>query len=661
MSNTPDTPSSIREVRRDQAAERRRIREQRSLAQNRRDQATKQVTNRPFILRQNAVVTGLVPRISGAIDSWAGKRVPLSVQHPAHQFYAYTDFTSISISIPALREDQEMTVDFAADLRGLAYHEAGHIIKTVPFVNIVDEVLPLADGFSPERRERTMEALWGSKDALHHAWNMLEDQRMESSMVRESKNLGRYYNVIVLTHILDGDVSPNAYLLLYGRKHVSQDVRDRARIAFAAVQGEAMTVEVERLIDAYKAADNLLDMWQCVVKFSGIVYKAGEKATTPDDLDGHNDDGGVSEGEASKRLEASNQPADGEAQDDDGEGQGPASDDDGDDEADGDEGDDEADEGEDDQDGVGSTADRSRKGEGSDGNGAADHSSGEAVWNRDVVRDAIRKGKDERNNDRTIVGDVRAFNEALAKAGSSLPIKRIPVIGNPDPAVTFEANKLNRALRNLMDQARAERAPSWQQNQRSGVLDVIRYKTRQAGDMEFFRSYADGGDMHLPNMAVSLVLDGSGSMYSYGEALAQAAFGVKSACDVIGVPCTVTVYDTDAYLLWDKDDRPIDVPLDVIPGGGTDPKAALDLLDSQMADKDHHLVIIMTDGAWGGRWHKQLSLAHYMVPHRDMVLFFWNTSTASGPQGMEACSTTARINSLDEMPNFLRRYIMRAL
>src|SRR4051794_3885379 len=131
MSTTPD--KSLRDVRREQAAERRRLREQRGLAMDRREALDKQRQVKTHILKQNALVTGLVPRISGAIDSWAGKRVPLSVQHPARQFYAFTDFTSINISIPAIREDQEMTVDFAADLRGLAYHEAGHILMTVPF------------------------------------------------------------------------------------------------------------------------------------------------------------------------------------------------------------------------------------------------------------------------------------------------------------------------------------------------------------------------------------------------------------------------------------------------------------------------------------------------------------------------------------------------
>lgn len=658
--STPD--KSLRDVRREQAAERRRLREQRSLATNRREALDQRRRVQTHVLKQNAVVTGLVPRISGAIDSWAGKRVPLSVDHPARQFYAYTDFTSINISIPALREDQEMTADFAADLRGLAYHEAGHILMTVPFLNILDHVMPLHEHASPNTRKRSLDAWVGDQNSLHHAWNMLEDQRMESAMVEQSKNLGRYYNVIVLTHVLQGDVSPRAYLLLHGRKHVDEQVRVQARAAMVAESGEIVVQEAEALIDRYMAASTLDEMWECVVRFCKLTQGADDLS----DMDGHHE-GEVGEGEASKRLDRSQTPEVGQGQDenDEAEGQGSESDEDGDDEGDAGDGDDEADDDDGDEGTAPSVADRGAKGQDTGGEGAADDSTGEAVWNRDWNRDTLRealdRAKKERNQDKTITGDVRAFNEALVRAGNSLPIKRIPTVGHPDPLLTHEATKLNRGLRNLMEQARAEKAPSWQRNQRHGIIDVIRYKTRSAGDMEFFTDYALGGDMHLPNMAVSLLLDGSGSMQAYNDDLATAAFGVKSACDVVGVPCTVTVYDTSPFLLWDADDRPMEVPFDIVPNGGTDPKSTLDLLDDQMHGKDHHLVIIMTDGHWGGGWHNRNSLEHYMVPHRDMVLFFWNTAIGNGPKGMEHCSTVEKIESLGQIPHFLRRYILRAM
>ena len=43
-------------------------------------------------------------------------------------------------------------------------------------------------------------------------------------------------------------------------------------------------------------------------------------------------------------------------------------------------------------------------------------------------------------------------------------------------------------------------------------------------------------------------------------------------------------------------------------------------------------------------------------------MFFWNTPVSSGPRGMnEACSLVQRLSSLSEIPQFLRRYITRAM
>jgi hypothetical protein len=291
----------------------------------------------------------------------------------------------------------------------------------------------------------------------------------------------------------------------------------------------------------------------------------------------------------------------------------------------------------------------------------ASKSVNDADWSRRLVTDALNKARESRNRDGNVLGDVKAYNQAVSEGRGKLPVARIPYTVEPDAMVTSQAVKLNQALRNLMEQARAESSPTWQTQQRAGVLDVRAYITRQPGEMEFYKRYAEGGDMHLPNMAVSLLLDGSSSMDHQAQRLAIAAFGVKSACDVVGVPCTVTVYDTDAYLLWDDEDRPMDVPYNILPSGGTDPKRVLDLLDMQKCDKANHLVIIMTDGAWSHQWQTSLSLAHYAAADRDMVLFYLDCDPAYGPQGTDTCSLVQRIDDLQEIPRFLMRYLVRAM
>ena len=676
MTDTTGNREALRSARQGNAAERRRLKEQRKRARERMVANEQKRRDAESTLDHNAIVTGLVPRINGAIDSWAGKRVPLHVEHPADSFHALTDFQAIWITIPA----QEVNIDFVADLRGLAYHEAGHILKSIPYPTLLETVMPVADDAVAEQsRQGWINTTFGVNESnLHRAWNMLEDQRMESAMVIDSNNLARYYNVIVLTHVVQ-EMNPLSYLLLHGRKHVTPAVRRAARAVMAEVWGQDIVDQVSYLVDTYKATDDVGVMWECVVKFCLLLQYLGD---SQDSFDGHGDPGEgagrrpmtpdearerarESQSEAEGDEEGAEEAGDGEPcdQGDSGgpKGSRPTEGADGTDKAEG-EGDESDDEG-DSQEGQGGVGDRSHGVIEQAGGDIGASGSINKPWDRKTVEEALQEAKEARNQDGQIVRDIKAFNEARQQAAKNIPLERVVTSRNPDPVVTQTAHGLNRQLRNLMEQARAETAPSWQTQQRSGVLDVKAYKTRQPGDMEFFRAYAEGGDMHLPNMAVSILLDGSGSMYRSNAALAAAAFGMKSACDVFGIPCTVTIYDTDAFLLWDADDRPLDVPLDVVPGGGTDPKAALDVLDLQKHDKANHLVIIMTDGSWSVEWQNQYSLAHYAMPDRDLVLFFYGAHSghARGPQGMEACSTVEKIDNLSEMPRFLQRYIVRAM
>jgi hypothetical protein len=635
----------LRKVRREQAQERRLTDEQRQRIRERME-ASRDRDRGPQAERtrqHNAVVTGLVPRIGAAINGWTGKRVPFSVSYPAIHFSAATDFESIRINIP----EENVDIDFAADLRGLAYHEAGHILKSVPFPVMMNEVLP---GANAHVARRFMTNVIGLDERLiHHAWNMLEDQRMESAMVRESVNLARYYNVIVLTHVATR-MTANSYLLLYGRKHVDETVRAAARTAFISENGEAVCLDAERLIDTYKRSVSLQEMWECTIHFARIVGRLRDDGGM-DSVDNHDNNGWCEDEEENpgRNLSDSAAPDEGEGGSKDG------SEDEGGEE-------DEEDEEDDENEGQSDAADRNAVGEEGDSDTpGASKSIGERDWTRDLLREALERAKEERRHDGHVTRDVRAYNEALAHARDSMPIKRIPALPDPDPAQTAEALKLNRSLRTLMDQARAQTAPSWQVGQSRGILDVRAYVTRQPGDMDFYRSYTPGGDMRLPDMAVSVLLDGSGSMTSYAQELAVAAFGIKSACDTCSVPCTVMVYDTDAFLLWDKDDRPIEVPYDIVPNGGTDPKRALDLIDTQRYERRNHLVILMTDGAWSGRWHTEHSLAHYQAPDRDMVMFYYQCSPLHGPNGTDTCSLAVQINDLQEMPKYLRQYLLRAM
>ena len=511
-----DATRSLRDVRRQQATERRRMKEQQQRTRQRMENMTDRQSSEQAerIRRHNAVVTGMVPRIAGAIDSWAGHRVPMTVNHPARRFFAATDFKSIEISIPPVEGD--VTVDFAADLRGLAYHEAGHILKSMPFPVLLDHVMPLDPGSSPHKRDQTLSKMTGIPEGkIHQAWNVLEDQRMESAMVRESKNLGRYYNVIVLQHVLTGGVSDISYLWIYGRKHVDEAVRTAARAAMVQAEGEATVQEAERLIDQYKQSNDPAVLWESVIRFGQLIGRSSRNEELGNGAMDTHKMGDLDEFEGDEfDLDDSAEP--------DGEGQGEGDESDGDGEegtgsarGDGDD-DDDADDAEDQE--GGDTADRQSHGDSDafESDTGASKSVNDADWDRQLVERALDEAREARNRDGNVLNDVKAYNQALINGRSKMPVERIPYTVEPDAAVTSEAIKLNRALRNLMEQARAESAPTWQTQQRSGVLDVRAYITEAARRHGGTTRATPRAARHLrlPNMAVSLAarwvgLDGS--------------------------------------------------------------------------------------------------------------------------------------------------------
>jgi len=618
--------SATREARRTERQTRRTseraLREQQDRARQRLGEVRQRVED-VDMRRHNAIITGVLPRIQGAVDSWCRKQVPMRMQMHEHHFTAMTDFTSIMIAIP----QEQVSMDFLGDLRGLAYHEAGHIRKTLPYPKLVeamtDEVVQ-----TPAEVEK---ATGLSQRDLHHAWNMLEDQRMETSMVVDSKNVGRYYNVIVLTHVLR-TLTPQSYCWLMAREHVDTDVVEGARDMMVDVHGEAEVERIEDLVWQYVEATTVGPMWDAVVQLARFLDANRVPST---EMDTHEFDGEWELGDLDDLRElleegATPRPEPGES----------------------------APEGTSDEEGE-----SENEGESKSDQASREEQEGEGAGTtpgtfKQRIKDALEQAVEERNRDKNLTNDMRSFNEALQDVRNHTPLPRLPTtFRNTSTTDMAEAVRVNRSLRLLMEAARAEHAPSWQGEQRTGILDVMRYKTRQPGDMKFFRNIAEGGDMHMPNLSVSVLLDGSGSMVSHVTKLGVAAYAIKSACDACDVPCTVTVFDSKAHLLWDAEDRPLDIPDEFCPLGGTDPTYALDVIESQMHDKARHLVIIMTDGAWSGWQHK--SLANYQYPSRDMVVLFWNTPIRRIP-GLDQ-TTHAQIDSLMEIPHLVRRYLVQSM
>jgi hypothetical protein len=628
---------------------------------------------------------------------------------------AWTDFERIAIRFVP-HEDVRL---LAATLRGLMYHEGGHIRWTVPF----RELAALAGVTLPAGG-----AMSTSTKALHTAWNCLEDQRMETAVVSDSPRKAAYFTPLVMTeHAATLDNMAANWPLLVWRRYLPSKLRVEARRMFVVKHnmlsgdGDELATMLDDVVTRYVMATDAADMWACVEAMLIILRRCQPLASNMEDA-GHTQQGGrelpedfqgltipvspsmmdddaapemdedddvdidddesladldedeiqhvmevlshsmlspevllevryVMEGsEGSKADEGSKdededfagspggllddddeddedddsdgtEGSDDQAEEDDADeapserdvrqGNSPADDsqpDDGGDEDDADDADedDEADEGDDEDHG------------GSDSGTHAKDEEPEDEFTQEDLDELLQDAEEERYNQRDLDGDMEAFHDANDNSVTDLDTYSAGFETND--VLISQAESLAQDIEDAFHAHTMDRQPAWVEQQRRGVLNVGRYATRAPGDTEFFRQWTED-DQPGYDIAVSVLLDYSGSMSAHTAQLAQAGYACKLACQKLEIPCTVVLWDTEALTLWDANEVADGLPT-IQAAGGTVPDMALVDLDNQRCDREKHLVLIMTDGQWQGRWaNGGGTLAWYKDDGRIMLGF----------------------------------------
>lgn len=605
----------------------------------------------------NAVSRGILRRVAGVL---ASEGVTPAIEVHEGSFAAYTDFDSITVSYPAdAEEDVRLT---AATLRGLLYHEGGHIRWTTPYLNMLKEAKAAFPEYEWEKL--ILDAGGGGlhNSRFHHAWNALEDQRMETAVVSDSPRKAMYFTPVILKHLAANPMEAAAnYPLLIWRRYLPRHVRAASRQAFIAfhdavgdVDGLGLARAFEQVITNYVTADNAKDMFIAVLAMVKLLELhtpafdlgdaghggldnngrrgngGGNKTVvsipiSPDMLDddvdkGEGEDGegqpteagtpvsgeqgkgtAAEKGKGKKVIATQPMPSDGaskaESEASDGQGKGKG----------------EGDKSESDADGGDGESEGDEPGDGA-GSEAGTHDTEKDF--QDALKEAIQDAEAARDSDRALDGDEDAFRQAIDNSHSKLPV----YVGgrSKDNARSGKAEAVSQQIEDAFMEATMDRMPGWLQQQRRGILDVNRWEMRAPGNVDVFRQFNED-DAPGYNLAVSILLDYSGSMgHAVGD-LAMAAYASKLACQRLGIPCTVTLWDTSAATLWDGTEQAAGLPI-INTAGGTNPSVALGDLDNQRFDKDQHLVMVMTDGLWDGEWHKQ-TISAFNRPGRRFIGF----------------------------------------
>jgi hypothetical protein len=660
-----------------------------------------------------AIIRNLVS-LCRAVNASFGVSVPIHMGEApvgSKSPVAYTDGTKIVVKYPmpvtadeagntVYINDIESLKRLVSEVKALQYHELGHILFS-QHINWM-----MADcGYGNEEWVKKYPTLsQETATSVRRAWNILEDQRMETALVAQSPYLARYLTYLSVNWILNeanwstdnGGIDKSSekgiacqYLLVINRRFLPIELRRKSRNNFNTYFGDHATVSAEEVVREYCRATSVEDKVVAVIKFHQLLKALDIVPPQFDDHTGHprngkrpvqdsadsaddqDEDGKeITKGKSKDKTE----PKDDAKGDDESEGSGSGDPHEGDDDA---------------QDGEGSSADGDNtndsvnesssnadddgkcnndgdanddgEGGGAGGDGgtekpqqdADDAGTSEDDTTSDL-KELLDEIENEIHNDSDIEDTVRAINEDFNRGDIKQLAPELSGTAMDDEGAN-RARDIAYRLGTAFDSASSSALPIWEEGHREGVINAFRYRTRNAGDNEYRRTLTSTGNTGL-DIAVTLMLDTSGSMSSVGRELGVSGFAVKEACDQVGIDCTVVTFDSDSQELWRAIDRHVE-PVALKPGGGTNPISAFNVLDSHREEQKYHLVIILTDGVWNG----DVKCHDYASDGRVFLGVAFGAEVDTAYLLRVGCDQVVNIDTIEQLPEVVRNFLLNFL
>lgn len=543
---------------------------------------------RTSLMKSNAIINGVVGLSSKVLNSLnitpkinvRTSNVRYTHGRPVN---CWTDFETINIGIDAdcfNPDNLDSMTELVHIIKGLTYHEGGHILYTTAHSKLCSLV-----GCSGKHENVPLTILekhmgvpdfYNFDESVRMAWNMLEDQRMECQMVATSPVMGRYFTTIVAKYVIEDDDPGNAWPWIVARTYLPPRLRQMIRDIAGSHAAADIIPMINEVVMRYRNASNPVDMHQAVIdmaQYLTIWTSSGGKIGSYDEhrfvrSDKVGDPNSPTLGdfdveESSEPKGNGNNAAEGEEKESDNVS----------------EGDEESTDNGDNQENTAETT---------AGNKSAGHGKGESNIKNyldNLVNDNISQ---------TSSSEVENFVSEVNDTRSQMALPDTTVRPMANELVKSSINVKNGML-DVLDRLVVDVDPSWLFYQDDGIIDPTAYLTREPGDMNFW-SGMNGDKSNGHDLAVSLLIDSSGSMDGRIANVSVIAMGIRKACEHYDIPCTITTFSDEVRLVA-AGDKDIDfVQMDA--SGGTHVMDAMMILDKQQYGKRNHLVVILTDGEW---------------------------------------------------------------
>lgn len=476
-------------------------------------------------------------------------------------------------------------------MSGLNSHELGHVLFTPSTRQMRKILLDAGEDqcLLPERIE--------SDSAVRMAFNILEDQRIETLIVARYRAMRHYLIAAFLYYIVrDTSQRQTAFLFSRGRRYLPVKLRRTLRQMY---KNQKQVPDIIRIIDSYRTlnlttAKGIIAAEKLIDEFRDILCDVG--GVTPKDAHrvcSHNKqrdtEESVSEREQRDALKAAKR-AEGDFEDEDA--------DSGDDidSTDGDAADEDGDAAEGDAPGDGDETDSDDTAGDGAGDGKSDGADMSSTDLLEVADDIFKAIQGEAE----IQEDIKAMDRAVRNAppvSGNTEIKHrkmwFPVPDECHPIVKQTVDAL-RAVEMDLD-------PYWMTHRDAGRLNVQRAMRAHPTDEGLWDEWHEGG-VGGTSIEMAVLLDISSSMDGQRRHLSNAAWIIKRASDIMRIRTSILLYNAEKpELLFGPTDAAQPTHFcHIETGGGTRPAPALvDALHILAASKrQKKVMLIMTDGDW---------------------------------------------------------------
>lgn len=575
--------------------------------------------------KAHGVLVG-VSRLSSSVLSTLDVRVPIHVEGTRHVpiASAQTDFKSINIHVNLDNynaEDRRGLASLIHMTKGLVYHEGGHVKWTTPFNKLV------------ELSGRT-DLTGGDKYKLIRAWNVLEDQRMETAMCTVSPIMGKYFTSIVLNIVINMNDMGSNWPWIAGRTYLPTDIRQMIRDAAEERDIHGIVDAMTNCVMGYRRSKCPKEMMRYVIQFSGYLDLWGANPKGPDthswDNWGYETD--YSDAPTPDSIpDVQDQPAEKPSagvtrpvREDPKPADKP--------------------EATEDKVDTSDTDDNQDGGSGAPSSGVKDLPSIEKQ--REMEEALSQRIAEEIDNNIQNVRDHEVDDFiSTVNEHSSKPVLTDPTISLMNDKEIEATTNVTNSMMSVLERLVVQVDPSWRGYQEEGVLDPTLFRLREPGDTNFW-SGLDGEGSNGHDIALSVLIDSSGSMGSRMDSVSISALGIRKACDQLGIPCTITTFNDDVYMVADANES-VDY-IRVSSTGGTSVINAMMALEDQRCGKTYHLVVILTDGEWSDVSDTRL----WSHPTRSITIvgFGYGMSSYISNKGADHWLV---IDDLSELPNIV--------